>query len=76
MATIRMLALEEAKRYILTAAFLVVQTAQAHDDLAEMFIRRMQTIHQKGRDALQRYRTEHEQRKDALIGALRDVVVA
>jgi hypothetical protein len=38
MATIRMLALEEAKRYILTAAFLVVQTAQAHD-LAEMFIR-------------------------------------
>ncbi len=41
----RMLALEPVKRSTLATAFLHVQTAQAHDDMAEMFLRRTQQIH-------------------------------
>ncbi len=40
-----MLALEPVKRSTLATAFLHVQTAQAHDDMAEMFLRRTQQIH-------------------------------
>jgi len=72
----RMVTLEPSKRYTLAVASLAVQTAQAHDDLAEMFIRRMQTIHQKGRDALLAYHAQYQQRTDGLIGTLHDVIMA
>ncbi len=72
----RMVALEPFKQATLAAAYLAVQAAQAHDDLAEMFIRRMQTIHQKGREALLAYRAQYQQRTDGLIGTLRAVVTA
>jgi len=64
------------KRYTLTAALLLVQSAQALDDLAEMLIKRMLAIHQKGKEALQQYHLEHQARTDALVTTLRDLVVA
>ncbi len=64
------------KRYTLAAALLCVQSAQALDDLAEMLIKRMLAIHQKGKEALQQYHLEHQSRTDALVMTLRDLVVA
>src|SRR5260370_23599563 len=68
--------LEPHKRLALAAAFVLVQSAGALDDLAEMFIKRMLAIHQKGKDALERYRVEHQARTDALVLTLRDLVKA
>lgn len=64
------------KRYTLAAALLSVQSAQALDDLAEMLIKRMLAIHQKGKEALQQYHLDHQARTDALVTTLRDLVVA
>src|SRR6266480_2130862 len=64
------------KRYTLAAALLLVQSAQALDDLAEMLIKRMLAIHQKGKEALQQYHLEHQARTDSLVTTLRDLVVA
>ncbi len=72
----RMRELEPAKRATLTTALVAVQTARTRDDLAEMCIKRMLSIHQQARDALAAYRERHAQQTDALIGAFRDVVVA
>jgi len=68
--------LEPHKRLTLAAAFVLVQSAGALDDLTEMFIKRMLAIHQKGKDALERYRVEHQARTDALMLTLRDLVTA
>jgi hypothetical protein len=68
--------LEPYKRLTLAAAFLLMQSAGALDDLAEMFLKRMLAIHQKGKDALELYRAKHQSRTDALVLTLRDLVVA
>ncbi len=68
--------LEPHKRLALAAAFVLIQSAGALDDLAEMFIKRMLAIHQKAKEALERYRADHQARTDALVGTLRDLVVA
>ncbi len=68
--------LEPHKRLTLAATFVLVQSAGALDDLAEMFIKRMLAIHQKGKDALERYRVEHKARTDALVLTLHDLVTA
>jgi hypothetical protein len=52
----RMQALEPQKRLALAVALLATQSAQALDDLAEMFIKRMMRIHQRGKGALAEYR--------------------
>ena len=72
----RMAALEPAKRATLLAALVVVRTAQARDDMAEMFIKRMLGIHQKAKEALAAYHAKHQGRTDDLIATLRDVVRA
>lgn len=68
--------LEAHKRLTLAAAFVLAQSAEALDDLAEMFVKRMLAIHQKGKDALEHYRVEHQARTDALVLTLRDLVTA
>lgn len=54
----RMKELEPNKRYTLAAALIATQSAHTLDDLASMFIRRMQKIHVKGKEALDKYREE------------------
>ena len=41
-----------------------------------MFIKRMLAIHQKAKEALELYRVHHQAQTDALVGTLRDLVVA
>lgn len=72
----RMKELDSKKRYTLASALLSVQYARTLDDITEMFIKRMQQLHHKAREALAQYRTESQQRTDELVTTLRDVVVA
>jgi len=72
----RMGALEPHKRDTLAAALLFVRAQQALDDLGTMFTRQMRRIHNDGKAAMVAYRTEAAPRTDALVGTLRDLVVA
>lgn len=64
------------KRYTLSVALLNAQYAQTLDDLAEMFIRQMQQMHHRGKEALASLRKETQARTDGLIVTLRDMVIA
>ncbi len=72
----RMAAMQPDKRYTLAVALYAGETARTRDDLAEMLIKRMQSIHKHGKEALDAYRKTHTARTDALIATLRDLVVA
>ena len=72
----RMKPLDRDKRNSLAVALLQAQYARTLDDLAEMFIRQMQQMHHRGKDALVQYRTETQNRTDELVTTLRDVVRA
>ena len=72
----RMKELEPYKRYTLAAVLIATQSASTLDDLASMFIRRMQKIHVKAKEALNKYREEYQARTDRLISSFRDVIVA
>src|SRR5262245_6632799 len=64
----------EAKRTALAVALIRVRTAQALDDLAEMFLRLMQKMHHKAKEALDAYRREHQEQTDTLISLLSELV--
>ena len=68
--------LPEPKRLTLAAAFVLTQMTRAMDDVAEMFIRQVQRMHNKAHEALLRHQAEHADRTDALIALLRDVTLA
>jgi hypothetical protein len=51
----------EAKRATLAIALTRVRTAQALDDLAEMFLRLMQKMHHTAKEALDAYRRAHQE---------------
>lgn len=64
------------KRYALAFSFLVTQYGQTLDDLADMFIKRMKSMHNKASAALQDYRKATQDRTDEMIMTLRDFVIA
>ena len=70
----RMNALPEPKRYTLAVALIRVRTAQALDDLVEMFLRRLQKLHQQAKEALAAYRDQHQEQTDALVALLGHIV--
>jgi TnpA family transposase len=72
----RMKQMSVLKRYTLAVALLNAQYARTLDDLAEMFIRQMQQMHHRGKEALTMLRQETQARTDTLIATLRDVVAA
>src|SRR5262249_11513879 len=68
--------IREHKRYTLVAALIREQVARSLDDVAQMFIRRIQTMHSKAREALVDYQDQHVDRTDALIDLLRETIGA
>lgn len=64
------------KRYTLAVALLEAQYAQTLDDLAAMFIRQIQQMHARGKQALAVLRQETQVRTDELIATLRELVLA
>lgn len=70
----RMNLTQELKRVTLAVALIRVRTAQALDDLADMFIRRIQKLHHQAKEALEAYRLQHQEQTDALIALLGRIV--
>src|SRR3954453_732912 len=66
----------ESKRFALIATLLRGQVAQTLDDAAEMFVRLMTRMHNRAREALDKHRARHAAETDALIGLLRETVLA
>ena len=60
----RMLEMEPRKRLTLAVALIHVQSARVLDDLADMLIKRLSVIHQKGKEALADHHARHRQRTD------------
>src|SRR5437879_10103500 len=71
-----MQALKPHKRATLTVALLAAQAARALDDLGEMFVRRMQHIHNAAKLALDRYRAATVERTDKLVTTLHELLLA
>lgn len=71
-----MLEMESRKRLTLAASLLKIQSARVLDDLAEMLIKRMSVIHQRGKEALADYHIQNQQRANELIQTLCDLVTA
>jgi hypothetical protein len=70
----RMHTLPAPKRYPFAVALIRVRTAQALDDLVEMFLRRLQKLHQQAKEALADYRDQHQEQTDALVALLGRIV--
>jgi TnpA family transposase len=66
----------DPKRLTLTAALVVVQTARALDDVADMFIRLVQKLHNHAYDALLQHQADHVERTDSLVATLHGVTLA
>ena len=66
----------ESKRITLIAALLRRQTAQALDDVANMFVRLVQQMHNKAKAELDEHRDRNVEETDALIAILREATVA
>nr|MDQ3959467.1 DUF4158 domain-containing protein [Pseudomonadota bacterium] len=70
----RMNEMQPTKRLTLTVALIRARTAQALDDLAEMFVRRISKLHQRADEALQNYRLGHQAQTDELIALLANLL--
>lgn len=66
----------EMKRYALAATLVRLQMARCLDDLADMFVKRMQKLHRQGKEALDQYHLRHVDETHSLVAMLRDVVIA
>ncbi len=72
----RMRAMAAPKKHTLAAILLKTQYARTLDDLAEMFIRQMQQMHQSAKDALAAHRVETQSLTETLLTLLRDILLA
>ena len=68
--------MEPNKQYTLATILVNTQYAQTLDDLAEMFIRQMQQMHQSAKDALAEHRLETQSLSAFLLALLRDILLA
>jgi TnpA family transposase len=62
--------------YALAATLIRFQTARALDDMAEMFIKRMQKIHRLAKDALDEYHLQSVEKTHGLVAILSEIVLA
>lgn len=66
----------EPKRLTLSAALVLMQTARAFDDVADMFVRLVQKLHNHAYDALLQHQADHVERTDSLVATLHGVTLA
>lgn len=62
------------KRYVLVLSMIHHARVQARDDLANMFIKRMNHVHRRGKDELERLRIKYRQKTEHLVATLADVI--
>ncbi|MDE2422485.1 MAG: Tn3 family transposase [Gammaproteobacteria bacterium] len=63
-----------AKRHVLLLSLIYRARIQARDDVANMFIKRMNHVHQRGKDELEIIRTRYRQKTEFLVATLSDVI--
>lgn len=47
---------------------------QTRDDLAEMFIKRMGNLHNRGKEELERLRARYREKTEAIVATMSDVI--
>ncbi len=62
------------KRYVLVLSLIHRARVQARDNLADMFIKRMNHIHRRGKDELERLRIRYRLKTEHLVATLADVI--
>lgn len=72
----RMQEMESNKRYTLAAALIKMQLSRRLDDLGDIMVKRIQSIHNDGKQALQEYRAKHQGETDYLIDKLHGILIA
>jgi hypothetical protein len=72
----RMTEMEPTKRYALAISLVSRQLSKVLDDIGEMLIKRMMSIHKKGRQYLKDYKESTQKRTDSLISTLHDMLLA
>jgi ElaB/YqjD/DUF883 family membrane-anchored ribosome-binding protein len=72
----RMTEMEVKKRYALAVSSVYVQLSKILDNIGEMAVKRMSSIHKKGREFLKDYKEKREKQTDLLIATLRDLLIA
>lgn len=71
-----MRALKPAKRYALTVLLIQAQLQKAMDDIAEIFIKTVRSMHHIAEERLRQYKLEHADQTERLIGQFRDMLTA
>ena len=62
------------KRYTLVLSLIHQSLIQAKDNLANMFLKRLNTIHKRGKEELERLREQHRDKTENLVAAFTDVL--
>ncbi|MFB0482358.1 Tn3 family transposase [Xanthomonas euvesicatoria] len=63
-----------ARRYAVLVCLIHRARVQTRDDLAEMFIKRMGNIHNRGREELERLRARYREKTETIVATMSDVV--
>lgn len=72
----RMIEMEPKKRVTLAAILIADRYTQVMDDIGEMLVKRMMSVHSKGKKDLKKYQDQERKRTDELVETLRDMVAA
>ncbi len=68
--------MKQNKQLVLAACLIREQTTRATDDFVEIFIKRVQSFHTRGREALDKYRSNHQDQTDSLVNTLEKIITA
>ncbi|MBF0360979.1 MAG: Tn3 family transposase [Oligoflexia bacterium] len=68
-----MMRFNEGKRYALSVCLLYLMKAQVLDDLGEMIIKKMRSLHNEAEEYLQQWRIKHQTKTDELISKLGNI---
>lgn len=68
--------MEPRKRYTLAVSLIYLQSASTIDDLAEMFIKKMMSVHKNAKKELEKHQLESIKKSDELVTKLRDIISA
>jgi len=64
----------QAKRHALLLCLIHRARVQTRDDLAEMFIKRMGNLHNRGKEELERLRARYREKTEAIVATMSDVI--
>jgi len=68
--------MRDDKKLVLVVSLIREQTTKAIDDFVEIFIKRVQSLHNRGKEALDTYRLKHQDQTDSLIVTLEKIITA